>query len=382
MTQTSPPLAEGVPWMLIARAGLVGASLAVVMGLVAAAGSALTPFVIGLVLAYLLLPPVNALSRRLPRWLAIILVYLAALAVFVSFILLVVPPLVAQVQRLVTAISQPQQWSAIVAELVRWYEQAVPPALQAPITNFLSNLLPALQSNLADVLQALGRFALNQVLGLFSVLSFVFGLFVVPIWLFYVLLDARRGRVVVNRLLHYRIRTDFWNAWHLVDRSLSAYIRGQLTLGIIIGVSSGLGMAALDLIPGIEVDYILLLAIWAGIAELVPMIGAILGAIPATLVALAIGGPISAATVLVLFTVIQFLENNVLVPRVIGESVGIHPAVLLVVIVIASQVIGFLGVLIAAPIAAIARDLYLYAYRRLSGKTPSEALHSLSRTKM
>jgi len=83
--------------------------------------------------------------------------------------------------------------------------------------------------------------------------------------------------------------------------------------------------------------------------------------------------------VLGLFVVVQVVENNYLVPRVIGESIGVHPAILIVVLVIFGQLFGLLGVILAAPATAIARDLYLYIYRRLSGKSPSEAIAPLLR---
>ena len=250
--------------------------------------------------------------------------------------------------------------------------------LQSPIEQTLQNALPAIQENSTAILQGIAGFLLSRVTGVFSFLSFFVGFLVVPIWLFYLLNDSRRGKAAFNRLLDHRIRADVWNSWALVDRTLSAFIRGQLTLGVIIGAAVWLGLVILDFIPGIEIDYILVLALWAGVAELVPMIGALLGMIPAVIVAFIVGGPASTIAVLVLFIIIQFIENNFLVPRVIGESVGVHPAILLVAIIVLGADLGFIGVIAAAPLTAIARDLYLYAYRRLSGKTPSEAIESIS----
>jgi len=333
------------------------------------------PFVIGLVLAYLLTPIVNRLSRWLPRPIAVLTVYAVSAAVLITLIVFLVPPLISQGVRLVAAATQPEGLTRLADEGLRWYRANVPASLQAPIEQFLlQRALPTLQDNLATIAASLGSFVLRQVAQLFSLLSFVVSFLAVPVWLFYVLNDARRFRAVLNRQLSYRLRPDFWNAWRIVDRALSAYIRGQLTLGLIVGVASGIGLTVLNLIPGIKVDYILVLAIWAGIAELVPMVGALLGAIPATIVALFVGGPLSALAVLALFTAIQFVENNYLVPRVIGESTGVHPAILIVALVIFGEQFGLLGVLLAAPALAIARDLYQYAYKRLRGDSPEEAM--------
>jgi predicted PurR-regulated permease PerM len=367
------------PPRALAKIALVALAVIIVAWLLITAGSALTPFVIGAVAAYLLNPIVNRLNARMPRWAAILIVYAIVLLTLIGVAVLIIPPLIRQIQQLIFALSSPDRLTALLNQVVALYEANVPPQLQTPIATTVAQLLPAIQQNLSTIAQSVGRFILGQISGVVGVVSFLFGLLVVPIWLFYALNDSRKAKLAINRLLSYRIRADFWNAWELVDRSLSAFIRGQLTLGVIIAVAVWVGLVVLDFIPGIEVDYILLLAIWSGVAELVPMVGALLGAIPAVIIALIVGGPISALAVLGLFIVIQFVENNFLVPRVIGESVGVHPAVLLIALVVFSQVLGFIGVILAAPITAILRDLYLYAYRRLSGLSASDAVASISR---
>lgn len=358
----------------MARAALIGLAVVIVIGLIIAAGSALAPFIIGLALAYLLMPVVNWLDKWMPRWAAILLVYAAGVLILAALLIFLVPPLVNQTIRLVANIARPDALERLIADVVDWYHANVPPEFQSPLEQMVQSSLPAIQENLSSIAAAAGAFLLSQARQVFSLLSFLVGFLIVPIWLFYVLHDARKARIFINRQLDYRIRPDFWNVWGIMDRSLSAYIRGQLTLGLIVGVAVGIILAAVDLIPGINVDYILPLALWAGVAELVPMIGAMLGAIPAVIVTLFVGGPVSALVVLAVFTVVQLVENNYLVPRVIGESVGVHPAILIIVLVVFGKLFGLLGVILAAPVTAAARDLYLYAYRRLSGKSPAEAI--------
>ncbi len=366
------------PARTLARYALVAFAVVVVAWLLIAAGNTLAPFIVGLALAYLITPLINKFDKRLPRWAAILIVYVIVALVLIGIVVLIVPPLLSQLQRLVLRFTDPSQLQTLLRQALDWYEQTVPPALQSPIEQTAQTALPAIQANIADILRATGGFLLSRITGVFGFLSFFVGFLVIPIWLFYLLNDGRRGRVIFNRLLDHRIRPDVWNSWALVDRTLSAFIRGQLTLGVIIGVAVWVGLIILDFIPGIEIDYILVLAIWAGVAELIPMIGAMLGAIPAVIVAFIVGGPASAIAVLVLFVIIQFVENNFLVPRVIGESVGVHPAILLVALIVLGADLGFIGVIAAAPLTAIARDLYLYVYRRLSGKSPREAIESIS----
>ena len=153
----------------------------------------------------------------------------------------------------------------------------MPDTLRTTVDEGLGNALQTIQANISQYIQTALGFIVTRLLQVVSLISFIVGLLVIPIWLFYLLNDQRKARIGLNRVLNFRIRPDFWNVWGIVDGSLSAYIRGQVTLGTIIGVSVGVGLAIIDLIPGLEIDYILLLALWAGICELIPMIGAILG---------------------------------------------------------------------------------------------------------
>jgi predicted PurR-regulated permease PerM len=356
-------------------------AIAVVVWLFIAAGSAMTPFLIGVALMYLLAPTVNVLARHMPRGLAIGLVYLIAALLIGALFVFVVPLLITQVQRLIENLPSVEALRSWSQNLIERYHDFTPDALEPQVEQAIQSALPALQGNLSTIVRNALAFVISQLSGLVSLISFVVGLLIIPIWLFYLLNDQRKVFVFINRLLNFKIRADFWNVWRLVDRSLSAYIRGQLTLGLIIAVAIGIGLGVLDLIPGIEVDYILLLAIWAGVCELIPMIGALLGMVPGVIIAFVLGGPVSGFAVLALYVIVQQVENNLLVPRIIGDSVGVHPAILTVTLIALGSVFGLPGVITAAPVTAIARDLYLYAFRRLGGATAPDTLHSLEKNK-
>jgi hypothetical protein len=143
----------------------------------------------------------------------------------------------------------------------------------------------------------------------------------------------------------------------------SSYIRGQIVLGLLVGAAAWVGLTILDL-AGFNVRYAILLAVIAGVTELIPIIGPVIGAIPA----IAMGffdSPTTALAVAILYALIQQLENNFLVPRIVGESVGIHPAILMIVLILFSQ-FGLLGIILSAPLAAVGRDIFRYVYGRLS----------------
>ncbi len=365
-----PPPRTLARWLLVAGA-LLG-----VGWLLWNARPALTPFTIGLVLAYLLLPIVNLLNRRIPRPLAILIVYVVSIALIVGVFAYLVPVIVSQVQQLVASLPPIGQWQDMVNNLFQQYQSRVPPAIRQPIDEALINALRTMQANLTTYVQEAGRFVWGQVLQVVYTVSFLIGFFIVPMWLFYVLKDQAKSRAYIDGMLHARIRADFWNTWHIINHDLGDYVRGQLTLSLIIGVLITAGMLVLPLI-GLHMPYALLLGIISTLTELIPVIGPALGMIPGVLIGLFIS-PTTALAVLLVYLVVQQFENSLLVPRIIGGSIGIHPAILTVIIIAMGYTFGLLGIVLAAPLSAIARDLFIYIHRRLEGTEAKEAIQGLA----
>jgi predicted PurR-regulated permease PerM len=354
-----------VRWLLVASAILV------VGWLLWNARSALSPFAMGLVLAYLFLPIVNALDRHMPRPLAILIVYVVVIALVIGAIAFVVPPVVVQIQQLIASIPSVDQLQGVITHLLQQYQSHVPEVIRQPINEGLDNALRDAQAHLTLYIQQVGLFLLGQIFQLLNVVSFLVGFLIVPIWLFYVLNDVGRGRPFLDRLLHPRLRADFWIIWDIVNRVLGDFVRGQIVLAVSVGMMVGAGLLILELV-GFRVSYVLLLTIFAGVTELVPFIGPWLGAIPGVLLGLIVS-PQTALAVGIVYVVVQQIEINFLRARIIGESVGIHPAILMVILIAMGYSFGLLGIIMAAPISAIARDLFIYVHRRLDGIPASEA---------
>jgi predicted PurR-regulated permease PerM len=131
-----------------------------------------------------------------------------------------------------------------------------------------------------------------------------------------------------------------------VGRKFGGWLRGQLFLGLVIGVAAGAGTWLLGL------PYPFLLGVAAGVTELIPLIGPVLGAIPAVLIALFIGPAWRIAAVIVFFVLIQQTEGNVLVPRVMKQAVGLSPLLTLIAIMVGANLMGIIGALLAVPVAA------------------------------
>lgn len=360
-----------LPLRRLARWVLVLTAIMLVGWLFWAARSALTPFIIGIVLAYLFLPLVNRLDGRVPRWAAILLVYLAVLGVVATFFAFLVPPLVEQFSDLIRALPDlptVQGWANVV---IAEYEQLLdnlPEDLSTQVRETVAGVIAqaaeTLRINFIGYLQNVGTFLVDSMLSVANTVSFLLGFFLIPFWLFYVLMDQRAGVASLNQLLPRWLRTDFWTVAVIVDQDFSGYLRGQLILGLAVGTAAAVGLTILNLF-GLEVPYILLLAVIAGVTELIPIIGPIIGSVPAIILGFT-DSPTTGLAVLGLYIAIQQLENNFLVPRIMGESVGLHPAVLMVLLVICAQVFGILGAILSAPLGAVARDVFNYLYGRLS----------------
>lgn len=174
-----------------------------------------------------------------------------------------------------------------------------------------------------------------------------------------------------------RAPADFWNVWDIFNRVLGGYIRGQIILCVSVGLAVGIGLVGLEMLGFPLGDYVLVLALIAGVTEFIPVLGPTIGAIPGVILGFGIS-PAAGIAVLLLYIAVQQLENSLLVPRIIGESVGVHPAVLTVAMIVMGTLFGLLGILLAAPAVATARDLFKYAYLRLEGCSPEESLQRVA----
>jgi len=333
------------------------------------ARSALPVFAIAIALAFLLDPPVTALHRRgVPRVAGILLVYVAVVAAVIGLGLLLLPPLFEQLRRFL------EQLPTLAAQFVEW-EQAIMEwltglPLPEPIRDALDSIIGSGQQAVVALLEAI----VGPLLSLIArTAGFVFGLVVVPVWLLYVLKDRERLPDGVLGLLPSGWRPDASHVMGLTTSMIGRWIRGQLLLGAVIFVATLVGLLVLSVIGFREfADFAVLLALVAGVLELVPIIGPIIAAVPAVLIGASIS-PGAALAAVALYTLVQQLENHLLVPKVMGDAVDLHPAVVILSLIVGASLFGLWGAILAAPVVALGRDLYRYAFRRLEGGAPDDA---------
>ncbi len=342
-----------------------------------AAGSVLGLYMLGMLLAYLLSPVVDGIQwaiewfsdrirfrslRKLARSLSIIITYLIVLSLIAGFIALVIPIISKEAQQL---------WDArdsIWARVSGWVEvgleqyELLPDRVRDQIDDALRNLT-------AMVTQALQQAVQGTVTAISYTASLVLAIFIVPFWTYFLLRDYSQIRASLYNSLPRGARKDVRSVATMLDRTIGSYLRGEILLMLIVGIMQTLVLTILG------VDYALLLGFLAGLLEVVPNIGPTIAAIPAVLVALT-RSPGLALLTIIATNLVQNVENTLIVPRVLGESVGLHPVVMMVMLVVGAEVAGLPGLVLAPILTAVLRDVYRYFNYRFADtpREPEEAL--------
>ena len=354
------------------RLVLVIILMLIIAGMIYVARAALFPYIFGLVIAYLVLPLVNLLDRHMPdlfqkhnlsRPLSILLVYLVGLVILVGIIAFIVPLLGNQIEELwETREELVQGGSEIFQKVLDFYHRDVPEVIRLAIEDNISQI----SAKIASIAQSGLTRTISAVT---STISFVLGFIVIPFWLFYILNDQAKVSSSLLSIVPASMEADVRNLLRISDDIFSAYIRGQLLLCLFIGVMATVGLTFAG------VPYALVLGVIAGVFELIPYIGPLLGAVPGVIVAALVSWPTVGWAILVFF-IIQQIENLLLVPRISGGSVRLHPAFVMVVLVVGNEAAGLWGMLLAVPVTALIRDLFKYLYLRFSDDkvSPAEAL--------
>ncbi|HYM52332.1 MAG TPA: AI-2E family transporter [Candidatus Dormibacteraeota bacterium] len=334
------------------------------------ARGALPAFFIALALAFLLDPIVTLLQRRgVPRWAGVLISYAGVVALGWALIAFAIPPIARQTRDFITHLPElGASLSGIQNDLLEWY-RSLP--LPAELREMLDESIRNAESAFAEAVRAILGPAVSAVL---RIAAFILGLIVIPVWLFFVLKDRERFQPAMTGALPERWRDDGSNILTILARVGGRWVRGQLLLGVAVFAATVIGLTILTFIGFSEFgEFTLVLALIAGVLEFLPIIGPIVAAIPAILIGLSIS-PAAAIAAIVLYVGIQQLENNLLVPKVLGDAVDLHPAVLIVALIVGGALFGIGGAILAAPTVAAGRDLYRYTFQRLHDQSPSTAL--------
>lgn len=314
------------------------------------------PFLVGLVIAYMLLPLVSWLEGQFPRpgrWMtakriiAIIIVFLLIVLVMGIASYYLVTTIVNSVVNVVD--NAPGLISRAFDTILGWLSSLrdwLPAGTSQPLDDFINDL----GNNLGNVFQNLFK---NIAVRVPSTIPYIMGFATLPIFVFYILKDHEQLSERLYAWLPGNAARHLKKVAAITTEVLRGYLRAQLIMGLFVGflALAGLLIMGAPLAVG--------LAVIAGVTELVPILGPWIGGGIATLVVLAIE-PSKVIWVIVLFLAIQLIENILLVPRILGHYEHVHPAVAIVLLIIGGAVAGFWGLILIVPLASMLVRLYGY----------------------
>lgn len=341
---------------------LVISGLVILVILVVMARGALLPLAVSAILAYLLFPAVKILEDVFPwnqKWPqgtrigSIIVIYSLALAILAGSLAIIVPPAFQQTSEFINEIPVLfEDARQTVENWNNWYTEKISADVRIQIEGILEDQ--------GSILIDAGQSVIGKTLGtVTNTVTTVIGLAIVPFMLFYLLKDREAATEEIYSLMPSESQKHAKNIVNITNRVLGSYVRAQLTLGVIVGTVVSVGLYFLG------IKFSVLLGLVAGVTELIPVIGPLLGAVPGILVTLA-SSPEKILWVLSLYVGIQLIENTLLVPRIQGHAVQMHPIIIMFVLVVGSEAAGLFGVIISVPLAAVSRDVFKYFYNEWS----------------
>ncbi len=340
----------------------------ILLGVVTMAGPLTTLllfFLLVFILAAVMNPVVVWLQKRgVPRLIGAIGIVVLVLAFFGTLVALMLPPLLDEGSHLFAGLDAKQQRIEGYMESTLRRFPALREALPPP-----EQWRELLSPHVGRLLGALGRTTINAVVAAASML----------LMLVLVIFTVGRPEPLLTGLLSAvpgEARPQVVIALRRVLAQLKNWAFGSLVLGAIVGTMTGIGLWSVGMATGRPFPYILLFSVIAGIGEMIPNIGPILSAIPPALIAFAID-PALAVAVIILFFLIQQLENHLIVPVVMGQSLNLHPLSVTFTVLVMAALFGLLGAILAVPVCAIIKVCWEEFYLNLR-KIPTAEIEQLA----
>lgn len=326
---------------------------------IAVAFTSLAPIlIVGGVLFYILRPLVRLMGRVMPHVLSIVIIFLLFAGLAATLITFVGPILVNQISNFVDNVPN------IIDDMEEWLNNMMENEWVTRIQNeeaFQEFDPSAITDNFSNILSNMG----GNLLTFFSMLVNVVTLLVVlPFVLFFLLKD---GDKLPDNILHFLPKEQTKEGEKIMkdmDSTLSAYIQGQAIVSVFVGILSLIAYLI------IGVDYALILALIAMFTNLIPFIGPFIGTIPAVFVAF-FNEPITALWVILAIVVIQQIESNLISPNVMGHKLSIHPLTIILLLILAANLAGLIGLILAIPFYAVSKVIVQNVYRLLRLRYPN-----------
>lgn len=281
---------------------------------------------IALVLTAALDPTVTAMERRgVPRGFGIAILYVVLIGFFSLMAVLVVPLVIDQLHQL--AVSLPSLYTKALGFVHTF---------QSP------TVIDGLSKGLQTVTNSLGSLTQGVFSRIFSFFGGLFAFIAIMVITFYLTMEERGMKRIAVDLAPEKSRPYLTQLFRRIEERLGRWLRGQLILGLIIAVAVYIGLLALG------VKYALVLALFAGVTELLPAVGPFIGAVPAVLVGLS-QHPWLGVAVAALYLVVQQLESHIIAPKVMAKATGVNPVIVIISLLVGAKLAGVVGVILAVP---------------------------------
>lgn len=283
-------------------------------------------------------------KRKIPRSLGMVIIYLLLLAIVSFTVYLIIPPII-------------EQTSELSANFPHYVDKASAMFFNLQDYADKHEWLDSIKNSLGSVSSHLETATRGIFTTLYSIFGSIFAFFLVLVITFYMVVEEDAMKKLVWSLTPSKHQAYMIGLMNRIQKKIGLWFRGQLLLGLIIFFLTFVGLSILG------VKYALILALIAGLTEVVPYLGPILSAIPAIFLAFT-QSPMLAVFVLILYVVIQAVENNILVPKIMQKAVGLNPIISIFVLMIGLKLGGIIGAILAIPIATalsvIIKDLFEY----------------------
>lgn len=300
-----------------------------------AIGSVLKPFLVAIILAYLLNPIVEMFERRgIRRIYSVILVYVIFIAIILLFSLILIPKLVKDIKVMLENLPQ---YSIQFQTMLKGFQDGyINSNLPKSIKDVIDENIYATQDFIIISLQA----TLDSVLTGFSK---ILNVILVPVIVFYFLKDAEYFKKQTMLLLPKKHRNKVILLFRDIDNAFGRFIRGQIIIATFVGIMTTLALTI------IKVKYAVFLGLFAGIFNIIPYFGPVIGIVPTVIFAL-FDSPSKAIYAAGAFLLVQQIESGILTPKIIGESVGVHPVYVILSLFVGGKVMGIAGMILAVPV--------------------------------
>ena len=330
--------------------------------------TALVPFLISVVLAFMFDPFVTGLQKKgFSRSKATMILMLILALILAIFLLIIVPALINEASSFISQIDvikdKVKEWILSLQHLedenvpprLEWIKkilsdyQQVPPKAQ----EFIDSVLSEIEKSAPQITKKVSAFLANIFSSILQVVIGLLTLLIIPIFMFYILTAAPEIIEFGITLIPLRYKESVTSIVGEICKSLSNYIRGQLIVALAVGTLSAIALHILG------IKYALLIGVIAGVTNIIPYLGPIMGATPAILLALFKPNPtLAVISVIIAFWLIQTLEGSIITPKILGESLELPPILIMLAIIVGGTLHGFTGMLLALPCVCVLKVLF------------------------